>query len=118
MKEVDASYVKKIAKYVWSRISGRTKLTFRPNESVIDMFLYYHTGRQEDPVEEVDIQLSLTAYSGKLRLNVINMSDNEKTLLHTTIDASGKEPEDIRSEIMESVRRALSKEYTEYDFIF
>lgn len=116
--EVNQQYVNKVAKYVYSRLSGKTKLEFRRNEAVIHMYMYYHTGQKSDPISEMHFTINFVCYAGKIRVNVIDMSEYEYTVCHMTVDATGKTLEDIRTEIMSKINKAIQKEYSAYDLIY
>ena len=124
--------VNKIAKYLKKKINGAYKITFNPG-MMADVYIkiYYqipdeirqlankYNQKFDDSIHDMDIDINLTSYQNKIRINVIRMDDNEKTLGHFVMKP--EEVEDLDSvllKIKEKVTSFIEKEYQDYDFVF
>jgi len=125
--------VNKIAKYIKNHVSGAYKITFNPGmtadvyikiyyqipEEVTKLVEKYGQKLQDTGMKEMTIDVSLASYQNKVRINVIRMDDNEKTLGHFVL-----KPEEMRdldsmlAKIREKVTSFIEKEYQDYDFVF
>ena len=125
--------VNKIAKYIKKHIDGAYKITFNPGmtadvyikiyyqipDEVVNLVKKYGQEMKDTGVKSMDIDVSLTSYQNKVRINVIRMDDNEKTLGHFVL-----KPEeivnlnDVLGKIKDKVASFIEKEYQDYDFVF
>lgn len=125
--------VNTIAKYIKKHVDGAYKLTFNPGmtadvyitiyydipSEARDIMKKYGAEPKQQGVESMDIDINITSYQNKIRINVIRMDDNEKTLGHFVI-----KPEDIKDvysvveDIKDKVASFIEKEYADYDFVF
>lgn len=124
--------VNKIAKYIKKHIDGAYKIAFSPMTAdvyitiyyqlpgkVVDLVQNYNNQIIDNDMKEMDIDISITSYQNKIRINVIRMDDNEKTLGHFVM-----KPEEVVNLdsvlklIKDKVANFISKEYEDYDFIF
>lgn len=125
--------VNKIAKYIKKHIAGAYKITFNPGmtadvyikiyyqipSDVVDLVKKYGQELQDTGMKEMDIDISITSYQNKIRINVIRMDDNEKTLGHFVM-----KPEEVKDlnavleKIKDKVSGFIEKEYADYDFVF
>lgn len=125
--------VNAIAKYINKHVDGAYKLTFNPGMTAdVYITIYYDIPSEAREVmkkygaepkqkgmESMDIDINITSYQNKIRINVIRMDDNEKTLGHFVI-----KPEEIKDvyDVVEGIKQKVSsfieKEYADYDFIF
>lgn len=124
--------VNKIAKYIKKHTPGAYKLTFSPMTADVYITIYYQVPEdvrnlmkkydaklEHDELQSMDIDISITSYQNKIRINVIRMDDNEKTLGHFVL-----KPEDTQdlNSMLESIKAKVSsyieKEYADYDFVF
>ena len=124
--------VNKIAKYIKKHTEGAYKLTFSPMTADVYITIYYEVPEdvrnlmkkydaklEHEELQSMNIDISITSYQNKVRINVIRMDDNEKTLGHFVL-----KPEDIEDlgSMLEAIRAKVSsfieKEYQDYDFVF
>lgn len=113
-----------IGKYLFKHIDGA--YNFKKGANTYDVYftiLYqlkedYRTDNDTD-MHEMNINISLTTYSDKLRMNIIEISPRENTLGFNTFSLSKFDDLQAGYElIMNTLRKRLSKEYQNYDFIF
>jgi len=124
--------VNAIAKYIKKHIDGAYKLSFSPMTADVYITIYYDIPSEakevmkkygaepkQKGVESMDIDINITSYQNKVRINVIRMDDNEKTLGQLIL-----KPEDIKDlyDVVENIKDKVSsfieKEYADYDFVF
>ncbi len=125
--------VNRIAKYIKKHVEGAYKITFNPGmtadvyikiyyqipSDVIDLVKKYGQELQDTDVKEMDIDISITSYQNKVRINVIRMDDNEKTLGHFVMKPEELENlNDVLDKIKDKVTHFIEKEYEDYDFVF
>ena len=113
-----------IGRYLFKHIDGA--YDFKKGANTYDVYftiLYqlkegYRTEADHD-MQEMSINISLTTYSDKLRMNMIEISPREKTLGFNTFALTRFD--DLQSGyelIMNTLEKNLNKEYENYDFIF
>ena len=70
-------------------------------------------------VQEMNIDINLTTYQNKLRMNLIELSPDERTLGFYVIVPEKIEDEDFAKDwIMSNVRKTLNKLFDGYIFIW
>ena len=113
-----------IGKYLFKHIDGA--YSFKKGANTYDVYftiLYqlkedYRTDKDHD-MHEMNINISITTYSDKLRMNIIEISPREKTLGFNTFSLSKYDDLQAGYElVMRSIQKRLQKEYEDYDFIF
>ena len=113
-----------IGKYLFKHIDGA--YNFKKGANTYDIYftiLYqlkedYRTDKDHD-MHEMNINISITTYSDKLRMNIVEISPREKTLGFNTFALT--KFDDLQSGyelVMKTVLKRLNKEYEDYDFIF
>lgn len=120
--------VNRVGKYLYKKLDGAFKITFSPNMCDVYITLLYQIpylqripgkGREYNDVHEMTLDLNITTYNNILRVNVIEMSPEERTLGHNTYSPEVLADLNIaRHKIFENVVKKVSKAYEDYDFIF
>lgn len=120
--------VNRVGKYLYKHLDGAYKIENSQNTVDVYITLLYQIpylqripgrGREYNSVHELTLDLNITTYQNKLRVNIIEMNDNERTLGHNTYDEELlKDLELTKDLIFQNVVKKVSKAYEEYDFIF
>lgn len=124
--------VNKIGKYIKKHIDGAYKIAFSPMTCDVYITIYYQIpgdvialvekyGQhlQDISMKSMDIDISITSYQNKIRINVIRMDDNEKTLGHFVMKPEETQNLDkVLKDIKDKVAHYIEKEYADYDFVF
>lgn len=120
--------VKRIGKYLKKTISGAYNYVIGANECSLKLIVYYQVPYLPDKpggemtysdLKEMEFDLSLATYSNKIRVNLIEISPEEKTLGHFVLP-----PEKLydmieaRKIILDKVTKILNKTFEGYEFIF
>ena len=118
--------INQIGRYLYNHIDGALSYKTSTNHATVEMMILYQrkledrTGNQdEDDMHEMHLELDLTTYSDKIRLNIIRLDESEKTLGSYTIRVD--QPIDyteVQNQVMSKVRKSLIKEYNMFEFIF
>lgn len=118
--------INQIGRYLYNHIDGALSYKTSANHSTIEMMVLYQRkpedrigDAKEDDMHEMHLELDLTTYSDKIRLNIIRLDENEKTLGSYTIRI--EQPVDyaeVQNQVMSKVRKSLIKEYGMFEFIF
>ena len=120
--------VNRVGKYLHKNIDSAFKITFSPNMCDVYMFVLYQLprlqripgkGPEYNSMKEMTLNLNITTYQDKIRVNVIEISPNEKTLGHKVYTSEKlMKLEEALHLILQDVVKFLNKEYSEYDFLF
>lgn len=113
-----------IGKYLFKHIDGA--YNFKKGANTYDVYftiLYQlkedHRTDKDHDMHEMNINISITTYSDKLRMNIIEISPREKTLGFNTFSLSKFDDLQAGYElVMRAIQKRLQKEYEDYDFIF
>lgn len=124
--------VKMIAKHMKKNLGGAYKLTIGANTCDVYFLIYYEVpklhklignspGKEEyNKVHEMHIDLNITTYQNKVRVNLIEITPEERTIGYDLY-----KPEIIQDDIVKAreliwnkVQKRLEKAHEEYDFVF
>ena len=120
--------VKKVAKYLKKTIDSAYKLTFSSNNADVFFVVYYQKPVLSDKpggkltygdLQEMHIQINLTTYQNKVRVNMYEISPSERTLGHDVfLPESLVDLNYARAEILNKIEKRVRKLYENYEFIF
>ena len=120
--------VNKLGKYLNKTLDGAYKFKISPNMVDIYMIVLYqypYKGlRPGDPdrlseIEEMHININLTTYQNKIRMNLIELEPNERTLGFFVIDPEKIESlEFMKSWVMKNLIKTLNKLFDGYIFMY
>jgi len=120
--------IPKVAKYLYKSIDSAYDLKTSVNTADVFISVLYQlpvyigvskTRSYDSDVNEMKLNINLTTYAKKIRMNIIEISPEEKTLGFDTFN-----PEDLedvveaRKKIMNKIKKRISKEFADYEFIF
>ena len=121
--------VNKIGKYLAHNIAGAFKLTVSPNTCDVYFILLYQVptpyqipGKQSEgynDVHEMTIDINITTYSNKIRVDTIEVDPKSRTLGFDLFDSKKfHDLKEFRDAIMKKVIKRVAKAYAEYDYLF
>lgn len=120
--------VNRIGKYLFKHIDGAFKYSKSSNQYDIYFTLLYQVpyweripgkGNEYNDVHEMTIDINLTTYQNKVRVNIIELSPDEATLGYKLYRPEQlTNLEQAMKLIWADVVRRVSKTYQDYDFIF
>lgn len=118
--------VNQLGRYMYKRLDGALSFKTSVNQcEIITMVLYQNkledrTGNSiDDEMKEMHLNINITTYQDKIRVNVIEISPNEKTIGSDIykIDVMTDLVE-AHEKIWDKVKRRIIREYQQYDFLF
>lgn len=120
--------VNRVGKYLYKHLDGAVKIKYSGNTCDVYTILLYQIpylqripgkGKEYNDVHEMYINLNITTYQNKLRVNVIEITPEERTLGCDVYKPELLEDlEEAKRLIYQKVCKRLSKAYEEYDFLF
>lgn len=120
--------VNKIGKALYKYLDGAYKIDYSPNMCDVYITLYYQLpklqripgkGREYNDVHEMTLDLNITTYSGGIRVYVIELTPEERTICYFSLKENQLgSTQDVVEKIKNQVIRQVSRKYEEYDFIF
>lgn len=117
--------VNKVGNYLYNHIDGAFKFEKSPNMYDVYFIVLYQipeenrTTGEDDEVHELPIDLNITTYEDKIRVNIIVQDEYEKTIGTKTFSYDKLDDlEKLRQTVLSFVEKKVTKEYQEYDFLF
>lgn len=111
--------VNRIGKYLKKNIDGAFKITFKPMSCEVVMRMYYQLEGDPETFNEMDFEINITSYQNKVRVNLTEITELEKTIGQIILKED--EVNDLnlaKKRILQTLKRAIAKEYQDYIFIF
>lgn len=109
--------VNKIGKYLYKYIDGAFKFKISSNMCDVYLSIYYQEPGQD--LEEMQVDLNITTYQNKIRVNLIEITPQERTIGYDVY-----KPEDIRDLeyakyiILKNVRKRIERAYEHCQFVY
>lgn len=115
----------KVGSYLYNHIDGAFKFEKSPNMYDVYFIVLYQipeenrTTAKDDEIHELPIDLNITTYQDKIRVNIIVQDEYEKTIGTKTFSYDKLDDlEKLRQTVLSFVEKKVTKEYQEYDFLF
>lgn len=120
--------VNKVGKYLYRGIDGREKIKFTGNTCDVYITVYYQIpankqnpadGSDVNDLHEMLINISITTYQNKIRVNTIAVTPQEQTLGYDLYY-----PEEVQNvgvaceKIYKKVCARIAKAFKDFDFLF
>lgn len=120
-----SQFVNRLGKYLYKNIDGAFKFKNSGNMFDVWMTLLYaipsdelQKGQEQD-VHEMTINLNITTYQNKVRVNSIEVSPNERTLGCDVYKAERLEDfEQAKELILNKICKHIHKWYSDYEILF
>ena len=115
--------VNRVGKYLYKHIDGAYKYDQHANECDVYVTLLYELkeeyGGVKNDVKEMTIDINITTYSNKLRVNTIELTPDKRTLGFDLIPPDKLvNLEDAKLLIEKIVRKRIQKAYKDYHILF
>lgn len=122
--------VNRVGKYLYKHLDGAFKIKNSGNTCDVYVTVLYQIppeflkkyGIEESKYQEVNemtLNINITTYQNKVRINIIEVTPDEKTIGYDLYQP--EELEDLQKsadKIFKRVCRRISKEFQDYDFLF
>lgn len=120
-----SQFVNQLGKYLYKNIDGAFKFKNSGNMFDVWMTLLYaipsaelQKGQEQD-VQEMTINLNITTYQNKVRVNSIEVSPNERTLGCDVYKAERLQDfEEAKELILNKICKHIHKWYSDYEILF
>ena len=123
--EIPAStQVKRVGKYLYNNIDSAYKFKSSSNTYDVYITVFYqlptaNRSPYDEDIHEMNININITTYQNKLRVNTIEMSSAERTLGFDLFKPETlKNLKEACEMIYDKVCKRIVKAYEDYDFIF
>ena len=111
--------IKKVGKYLYKNIDGSYKIAFHPMECEIFMFMYYQVPGVADSMDEMKFIISITSYSNKLRINLTEDTELEKTIGQLILFPEElNDLELVKKKVLTMIKKSINKEFQDFDFVY
>lgn len=117
--------VKRIGQYLYRHIDGAYDYRSGSNEFDIYFLLLFELKKElrepdkDYPVEEMHIDINVTTYSNKIRINLTEISPMERTIGFDLYDPSDTmDLQKIYPKIMDRIYKRIYKAYEDYYFVY
>ena len=120
--------VNRVGKYLKKHLDGAYSIKMSPNMCDVYVTLLYQIpylqripgkGKEYNGIHEMTLDINVTTYQNKVRVNVIELSPEERTL---GFDCYSPEKlqnlEQAKELILNKIIKKVSKAYQDYDFVF
>lgn len=120
--------INKVGKYLYKHIDSAYKYKISSNMYDVYIKVLYQIpmlskkprgGTEYSDVYEMVIDINISTYQNKLRINLIEVDPDELTLDHFTVEVKGDADAQLLSKkILARIEKRLNKLYDGYEFIF
>lgn len=120
--------INKVGKYLYKNIDGAFKYSTSSNTCDVYFTLLYQIpywqripgkGTEYNDVHEMTIDINLTTYQNKIRVNILEMTPDERTLGSFVLKPEQLyDLENTKQIIFDKVTGKVKVMYSEYDFLF
>lgn len=126
-KGLGGQWVNKVGKYLYNNLDEAFKFKKTVNMYDVYITLLYQVKEEDrrkdddeyNDVHEMTLDLNVTTYQNKLRINVIEDDKNERTIGHFVVSEEKlQDLESAKDLIYNKVIKQVSKAYEDFDFIF
>ena len=120
--------VNRIGKYMYKNLDGSLKMETSSNMCDVYFLMLYQIpflqrvpgkGPSQNKLHEITINLNITTYQNKVRVNVIEVTPQERTLGFDLYDPDELEDlEKAKNKILQRVVKRVKRAYSEYEVLF
>lgn len=120
--------VNRLGKFLYKHIDGSFNYKKSSNMYDVYMTILYQLpvdkqdeakGKEFNDLHEMTLDINITTYMNKVRVNVIEMTPEEKTIGYDLYEPEKLEDLVKASEtILKKIQKRISREFREYDFLF
>lgn len=122
--------VNTVGKSISKKLLGTLRKRKESNECIVDCTILYQIPKEvshrymlpkevRDNVGEMDVQISVTTYSNKIRVNMVQLTPKQKTMGCKTfkVDTFNNVQQGMKA-VMTFIGKCVEREYPEYEVLF
>lgn len=116
--------INRIGKYIYHNIDGAVGYKTKPNKSIVTFLMYF----QYDPdkveqydidLQEIKIEIDITTYNNKIRVDMIELDPNERTLgYYLYSPESANDITYIKDDILNKLNKRIRKFYGRFLYLY
>lgn len=116
--------INKLGEYLYHNIDGAISYKTKPNKSIVTFLMYF----QYDPdkveqsdidLQEIKIEIDITTYNSKIRVYMIELDPNERTLgYYLYSPESANDIRYMKDDILNKLNKRISKFYGEFLYLY
>lgn len=116
--------INRIGKYIYHNIDGAVGYKTKPNKSIVTFLMYF----QYDPdkveqydidLQEIKIEIDITTYNNKIRVDMIELDPNERTLGYYLYSLeSANDITYIKDDILNKLNKRIRKFYGRFLYLY
>ena len=120
--------VNQIGKYLYKHLDGAFNYKKSSNTYDVYLMLLYQIpylqqipgkGKEYNDMHEMTLDINITTYQNKIRINIIELTPDERNLGYDLYNPEVLENlDDAKELILKRIINKVSKAYSEYDFLF
>lgn len=111
--------INKVGKYLKKNIDGAYKISFHPMECEVFTRMYYQIPEIAESLDEIDFIISITSYANKLRINLTENNEMEKTIGQLILKPEElKDLNIVRKRVLQMIKKSINKEFDSFDFVY
>lgn len=119
--------VNKLVKYLYKNLDGAFKMRIAPNEGDVYLTVLYmlpvYLGKSQkkydSTVHEMTVDLHITTYADKIRMNIIAMNPQASTIGFDTFPIERMQDMEVaKTLVLNKLHKRLEKEFDDYEFMF
>lgn len=120
--------VNRLGKFLYKHIDGSFNYKKSSNMYDIYMTILYQLpvdkqdeakGKEFNDLHEMTLDINITTYMNKIRINIVEMTPEEKTIGYDLYEPEKLEDLVKASEIiLKKIHKRISREFREYEFLF
>lgn len=118
-KQNMGTWVNKVGKYLKQKLDGAYMIKFHPMECEVFLRLLMETEGIRDSFADVSFIISIVSYQNKLRINITEISEREKTIGQLILtEEQITNLEEVRGRVIKSINKFLEKEYPGFYLVY
>ena len=115
-------YVNKVGKYLKQTLDGAYKIKFSPMECQVFMEMLFEVPEDKKSYGEIKFEISIVSYQNKLRINITELTEREKTvgqIILKELDLENlSDLHQIKIMVVDKINKFLEKEYPGYYLVY
>lgn len=113
------TWVNKVGKYLHQKLDGAYKIAFHPMECEVFIQMLFEIEGFRETFGEMKFVISIVSYQNKLRINITEISEREKTVGQLILkEEEINNLEHVRAKVIKSINKFLHKEYPDYYLVY
>lgn len=116
--------INQIGKYIYHNIDGAISYKTKPNKSIVTFLMYFQydpdkVGKSDIDLQEIKIEIDITTYNNKVRVDIIELDPNERTLgYYLYSPESTDDMKYMKDDILNKLNKRIRKFYGQFLYLY